>query len=88
VAAINADMHKKTKKQPLEGEGSYAGTRGYNKGLAAHVRSADVNGLAKKAAKALDGKEGESLRKAEKAGKAGPRGKATGKASRSASASR
>ena len=77
-------MDKKAKKQPLEGEGSYQGTRGYNKGLAEHVRSADVRDLAKKAAKALDGKEGASLRKAEKAGKAGPRGKS----SRSASASR
>jgi hypothetical protein len=66
-------MTKKTKKNGLEGEGSYTGTRRYNAGLAKHVRSADVNELGRKAAKALDGKEGAELRQAEKAGKTGPR---------------
>lgn len=60
-------------KKKLEGEGSYSGTRGYNAGLAEHVKKADVTGLAKKAARALDGKEGAKLKKAEKAGKAGPK---------------
>lgn len=72
-------------KKKLEGEGSYSGTRGYNAGLAEHVRKADVSGLAKKAAKALDGKEGASLKKAEKAGKSGPRARVAS-SSRSASA--
>jgi hypothetical protein len=85
---MNKDTNKKAKKPALEGEGSYSGTRAYNKGLAAHVRSADVAGLAKKAAKALDGAEGSKLRKAEKAGKAGPRTARSSKPSRSASASR
>ena len=66
-------MNKKTTKNGLEGEGSYTGTRGYNAGLAKHVRGANVGDLARKAAKALDGKEGAELRRAEKAGKAGPR---------------
>lgn len=64
---------KSTPKQKLEGEGSYSGTRGYNAGLAEHTRKADIPGLAKKAAKALDGKEGASLKKAEKAAKSGPK---------------
>ncbi|HKY39660.1 MAG TPA: hypothetical protein VJN18_27170 [Polyangiaceae bacterium] len=66
-------MNDKTKKNALEGEGSYSGTRLYNAGLAKHVRSADVAALGKKAAEALDGAEGEALRQAEKRGKAGPR---------------
>lgn len=56
----------------LEGEGSYSGTRGYDKGLAEHVRRADVAGLAKKAAQALDGSEGKELKRAEKQAKRGP----------------
>lgn len=72
-AAPRAGMASKSTAKKLEGEGSYSGTRGYNKGLAEHVKSANVKGLAEKAAKALDGKEGASLRKAEKQGKAGPK---------------
>ncbi len=64
-------MNDKGKKS-LEGEGSYSATRRYNAGVADHVRSADVGALAKKAAKALEGKEGEALRNAEKLGKRGP----------------
>ena len=60
-------------KQKLEGEGSYSATRRYNAGVAAHVRSANVEQLGKKAAKALDGGEGRELRNAEKQGKRGPR---------------
>lgn len=66
-------MKDKTKKNGLEGEGSYSGTRRYNAGLAKHVRSADIAGLGKKAAEALDGAEGQALRQAEKRGKAGPK---------------
>lgn len=64
---------KATSGKKLEGEGSYSATRGYNKGLSEHVKNANVKGLAQKAAKALDGKEGASLRKAEKAAKGGPK---------------
>jgi hypothetical protein len=66
-------MNDKSKKNALEGEGSYSGTRGYNAGLAKHVRSANVAALGKKAAKALDSAEGQELRRAERRGKAGPR---------------
>jgi hypothetical protein len=61
------------KKNALEGEGSYSGTRRYNAGLAKHVRSADVAKLGRKAAEALDSAQGAELRQAEKRGKAGPR---------------
>jgi len=66
-------MKDKTKKSALEGEGSYSGTRGYNAGLAKHVRSANVATLGRKAAEALNSAEGQALRRAEKQGKAGPR---------------
>jgi hypothetical protein len=66
-------MNKNTKKNALEGEGSYSGTRRYNAGLARHLRTANVEALGKKAAKALDSAEGKELRRAEKQGKAGPR---------------
>jgi hypothetical protein len=65
-------------KKGLEGEGSYSATRRYNAGLAEHTRSADVTGLGKKAAKALDGQEGPELRKAEKQAKQGPRAASSG----------
>ena len=71
-------MTEKAKKS-LEGEGSYSATRRYNSGLAAHVQSADVAGLGKKAAKALDGAEGSELRQAEKQGKRGPRVASSGR---------
>jgi hypothetical protein len=77
---------KSTPKKKLEGEGSYSGTRAYNAGLAEHVRKADISGLAKKAAKALDGKEGASLKKAEKSAKSGPKASRVTSTSRSASA--
>jgi hypothetical protein len=71
-------MKKKSTKK-LEGEGSYSGTRGYNAGLAEHVRKADIKGLASKAAKALDTKEGAELRKAEKLAKRGPQAVRSGR---------
>lgn len=68
-------MTTKTKtktKTKLEGEGSYSATRAYNERLARTLKSQDVSALAKKAAKALDSKEGAELRKAEARGKRGP----------------
>ncbi len=56
----------------LEGEGSYTATRQYNKGLAQHQKTADVEKLAEEASEALDGEEGEELRDAEERGKRGP----------------
>ena len=80
-------MNDKAKKS-LEGEGSYSATRRYNAGLAEHVRSANVEGLGKKAAKALEGPEGEQLRKAEKQAKKGPRAAALARPSGKAAARR
>jgi hypothetical protein len=81
-------MKKQTAKSKLEGEGSYSATRGYNAGLAKHVRSADVAGLAKKAARAVDSAEGATLRKAEQAGKKGPRPSGAASRGRAAAARR
>jgi hypothetical protein len=80
-------MNDKAKKK-IEGEGSYAATRRYNAGVAAHVRSADVAQLGKKAAKALDGAEGPELAKAEKLGKRGPRAAALDRPARKISSRR
>jgi hypothetical protein len=71
-------MTEKAKKT-LEGEGSYSATRRYNSRLAEHARSADVAGLGKKAAKAVEGSEGPELRQAEKQGKQGPRAVSSGR---------
>lgn len=59
-------------KTKLEGEGSYSAARNYNARLARTLKSQDVNALAKKAAKALDSKEGPELRQAEQRAKRGP----------------
>jgi hypothetical protein len=83
--ATSTHVMKKTSKK-LEGEGSYTATRAYNAGLAEHVRKADVAGLAQKASEALEGPEGEALRKAEKAAKRGPQGVRSSKAPRRAAA--
>lgn len=56
----------------VEGEGSYTATRRYNKHLAEHQQSEDVDALAEEAGEAVDGAEGEDLRRAEEAGKRGP----------------
>ena len=81
-------MPKKTAKNKLEGEGSYTATRQYNSHLAEYQRTADVAGAARKAAKALDGKEGGELRKAEGRGKRGPTKKSQPRAARGAAAHR
>lgn len=57
----------------LEGEGSYTGTRKYNKHLAEHQEQHDVAELANEAREALEGEEGEELRRAEQRAKEGPR---------------
>ncbi len=75
-------------KKSLEGEGSYSATRRYNAGVAEHVKSADVDALGKKAAKALDGKEGQALQKAEKQAKRGPRSAALARPSAKSAARR
>ncbi len=66
-------VSKETK--AVEGEGSYAATRGYNAGLAKSVKAGHARELGEKASRALDGAEGDSLRDAERIGKAGqPKG--------------
>lgn len=56
----------------VEGEGSYTGTRNYNKHVAEHQQREDVDALADEARKAVEGQEGEELQNAEQKGKAGP----------------
>ena len=79
---------KTTTKRNLEGEGSYTATRQYNSHLAEYQRSGSVPEAARKAAKALDGKEGAELRKAEGRGKRGPTRKSKSGGARSAAAHR
>jgi hypothetical protein len=55
----------------LEGEGSYTATHRYQQGLERSVQHGDSEQLAAKAAKALDGPEGEELREAERDAKQG-----------------
>jgi hypothetical protein len=55
----------------VEGEGSYTATRAYDEGVERSIASGKTEELAKKAAAALDGPEGDSLRKAEQAAKQG-----------------
>ena len=81
-------MPKKTTKNKLEGEGSYSATRQYNSDLAEYQRTSDVAGAARKAAKALDTKEGAELREAERRGKRGRAPKAATRSPRSTSAHR
>ncbi len=53
------------------GEGNYDATRRYNAGVEKSVKKGDAEELAEEAKKALEGPEGEELRKAEKEGKQG-----------------
>lgn len=55
----------------LEGEGSYTATRRYDEGVARSVAEGETERLASEAAEALDGPEGDELRKAEQAAKRG-----------------
>jgi hypothetical protein len=55
----------------VEGEGSYTATRRYDEGVARSVAEGDAKRLADEAAAALDGPEGDELRRAEKAAKQG-----------------
>lgn len=55
----------------LEGEGSYTATRRYDEGVERSVAEGKTDELARKAAAALDGPEGDELRKAEQAAKNG-----------------
>jgi hypothetical protein len=54
-----------------EGEGSRSAARAYNQGLQQNMAKGQTEQQAKKAEQALDGPEGEELRRAEQAGKRG-----------------
>ena len=63
------------KKDGIEGEGSYSGTRDYNKRTADFIKKGKVEKAAQEAKRAMDSGEADELKKAEDKGKAGdPRG--------------
>lgn len=62
---------KQNEQAGVEGEGSYEGTRRYDSGLQKSVQKGNAEKLGKEAEKALEGPEGDELRKAEEAGKQG-----------------
>jgi hypothetical protein len=68
---------------PIEGEGSYTGTRKYNAELEQWVKSGRVEESAKAASQAIDGPEGQELRRAEQIGRSGPKSKSVSKPSAS-----
>lgn len=55
----------------VQGEGNYDATHHYNEGVEKSVEKGNAEELAKKAKKALEGPEGDALRKAEEEGKRG-----------------
>jgi hypothetical protein len=55
----------------LQGEGNYDATRRYDQGVKQSIEKGKTEELAEKAKKALEGPEGEELRKADEKGKAG-----------------
>ena len=65
--AANADAN--TNADANEGEGSRTAARRYNEGVARTMKEGHVEELAKKAKDALDGPEGDELRRAEEEGK-------------------
>lgn len=65
-------MEKKADKDgKIEGEGSYSGTRDYNKSTARFLKKDKVGEAAKEAERALDSREGDALKAAEDEGRAG-----------------
>lgn len=57
--------------EDVKGEGNYSATRRYREGLEQSVKKGNSEELGKQAEKALEGPEGEELRKAEEMGKQG-----------------
>lgn len=55
-----------------QGEGNRTAARRYNEKTREFIENADVEDLAKKARKALDGEEGDALKRAEEKGAKGP----------------
>jgi hypothetical protein len=65
------DQKKPATKDGVEGEGSYTAARRYREGVEHTVEEGHVKEHAEQAKQAIDGPEGESLRRAEQAGKRG-----------------
>ena len=66
---------KESDKSRLEGEGSYSGTRAYNKATKEFIDAGKVDKAAQDASRALDSDEASELAAAEARGKAGdPKG--------------
>lgn len=65
------DKTKADDKSRLEGEGSYSGTRAYNKATRDFVATGKADKAARDAERALDSAEGSGLKAAEASGKAG-----------------
>ena len=69
------DNDNDSDKNRLEGEGSYSGTRDYNKATKDFVATGKADKAARDASRALDSDEAAELKAAEAKGKAGdPRG--------------
>jgi hypothetical protein len=62
-------MNPEKKDADLQGEGNYDASRRYRKGLEKSVREGRSEELGKKAEEALEGPEGEELRRADEKGK-------------------
>ena len=60
------------KKGGIEGEGSYSGTRDYNKRTAEFIKKGKVDKAAKDAERAMDSSEAADLKEAEQKGKQQP----------------
>jgi len=71
---MESKMSEKKDGGKVEGEGSYTATRDYNKGVAESVAAGKSEEQAQAAKKALEGKEGEELKRAEAEGKSRSRG--------------
>ncbi len=62
------------KSNGVQGEGNYDATHNYNEGVKKSVEKGNAEELAEKAKKALEGPEGDELRKADEQGKSGGAG--------------
>jgi len=66
----------KSRSGRIEGEGSYSGTRDYNRRTEKFIKDGKVDKAAKEAKRAVNSPEGAELARAEEKGKAGNIGKA------------
>jgi len=64
-------MDDKSKKDHIEGEGSYSGTKAYNEATSKFLKKGKVDEAAREAKRALDSKEAAELKAAEAKGRAG-----------------